>query len=206
MFDLDGTLTKKEILPYLAEKIGADKEMALWTQQAMCGAAPFEENFKARVDFLKSIALDEAQKWIAEVPLNEELLLFIKQNKSDCSIITANLDVWIAGLLKRIDMEKKTFCSVASVVGNALLGVDRIVDKGAIVRQLEPPVIAVGDGANDVSMLQNASIGIAFGALRPLSSKLCAVAQFHVYHERSLCELLQRLKKRGGVFDDGIRV
>lgn len=197
VFDLDGTLTKKEILPHLAEKINASEKMERWTHQAMAGTVPFEESFKERVECLKSIALDEAQKWVAQVPLHMKILRFIENNKRDCCIVTANLDVWIVGLLKKIGMEAQTFSSIAHAEGNTLKGVQCIVDKGAVVRQLKTFSIAIGDGANDIAMLQNASVGIAFGALRPLPLKLREAATFRVYEEDALCDLLRYLKKRG---------
>ena len=77
LFDLDSTITSREILPYIASIKGIQKELEKMTEETMKGHLPFRESFLARVDLLKDIPLEEAADVIASVPLNEKLVAFI---------------------------------------------------------------------------------------------------------------------------------
>ena len=55
LFDLDSTITKKEILPTISEKINKTNEMRELTEATMQGVIPFKTSFLKRVDILKNI-------------------------------------------------------------------------------------------------------------------------------------------------------
>lgn len=100
LFDLDATITKVEILPEISAEIGKDKEMRELTERAMRGEIPFERSFRERVSILKDIPVSKVRKIVENIPLNEQVAAFIRQNSDRCYVITGNLDIWIEDLMK----------------------------------------------------------------------------------------------------------
>lgn len=191
-FDLDSTVTKCELLPLLARRVGLEAEMAHLTERAMASALPFEESFRARAALLRSLPLSEARAIAADAALNEKIAGFIRENSSRCVILSGNLDVWIAPILQRLGMEGRCFCSRALASGDRLLDVDFVLDKGWACQRLPRPFVAVGDGSNDIAMLRTADWGIAFGGVRKPSSAVVAAADMLAEDESALLEALQK--------------
>ena len=113
LFDLDSTITRKEILPTISEKIGKQKEMRELTEATMNGILPFKESFLNRVKILSEISVAEINKFVSEIPLNEYIADFIKTNHERCYVVTGNLDIWISGLMEKLNMTGHYFCSRA---------------------------------------------------------------------------------------------
>ncbi|MBR6767084.1 MAG: HAD hydrolase family protein, partial [Clostridia bacterium] len=67
------------------------------------------------------------------------------------------------------------------------------LDKGIASKKLPHPFVAIGDGSNDVGMLQSADIGIAFGGARKPPAELIAEADMLVQDESELIEILKKL-------------
>ncbi len=193
VFDLDSTVTKCEFLPLIAEHAGMGGEMAYLTEAAMQGEAPFEQDFKKRVELLKSVPLSAARSIAARIPLNDEIGGFIRENPRRCMILTGNLDAWIAPIIEKLGMKGRCLCSRAEVYENRLLGVASVLNKGMESKKLPRPFVAIGDGSNDIGMLEDAEIGIAFGGVRRPSEKLIAAADMVVWDERELVEILKKL-------------
>src|SRR3989344_337155 len=145
-FDLDGTITTKEILPILAKEVGIYKEMAQLTKRTMAGEIPFDQSFIKRVQMLKSIPISRVQKIILEIPINKYIVDFIKENKNRCHVVTQNLDVWIEPLLLRIGAP--FLASTAEYNGDHLKGIKRILRKKSIHSIVDYPVVAIGEGFN----------------------------------------------------------
>lgn len=193
-FDLDGTVTTTEILPCIASELGISEEMAVLTRSTMDGHIPFDSSFRLRCLLLGQIDVDKVRKIIAQVPLDKEIVSFIKARAADCYIVTGNLDIWVAPLIESLG------CSAFTSNGHfegALLRVSNILNKGEAVSQLfarkYKRVVAVGDGANDVSMLQAATVGIAYGGVHAPSPAVVTVSDGIVYESRTLCRLLKTL-------------
>ena len=193
VFDLDSTITKCELLPLIAGRSGLGGRMARLTEEAMRGSAPFAEDFPRRVGLLVGIPVPEAQKIVLHAPLNGEIARFLRENPERCRIVTGNLDAWIDPLVESLSMQGKCMCSKAVVCGERLLGIKSILDKAEAVATLPHPFVAIGDGSNDIGMLQAADIGIAFGGVREPSEALIAVADMVVRDEKELIQILQKL-------------
>lgn len=193
LFDLDSTITKIEILPTIAESIGCGDVMRELTEKNMYQAIPFRRSFLDRVELLKELPVSEVSQRIAEIPLHEDLVRFLQDNKEHCYIVTGNLDVWIDGLVKRIGMEGNVFCSKGIVKNDRLVGVASVIDKNSTVEQFVGPFVAVGDGSNDAEMISKAGIGIGFGGVRPIAPSVLEVATHAFYNERALVRFLERL-------------
>lgn len=194
LFDLDATITKAEILPKIAGRINRSQEMAEITEKTMSGEIPFRQSFLSRVALLKDVPISEAKEIAAAIPLNRQVVEFIRRHKNRCYIATGNLDVWVEDLLKEIGLEKdRCFCSKAAVARDRVMKVEAVLDKAAVLRQLSKPVVAVGDGSNDAEMIKLAEIGIGFGGVRPIAPSVLENAAHAVYDEAALCLLLESL-------------
>lgn len=193
LFDLDSTITKQEILPMVAKKVGIYERMCSLTESTMRGEIPFKQSFLQRVDLLRDIPVSEVRNTIADIELNEKLVGFIKEHKDRCYIVTGNLDVWIETLLQRLDMEKNTYCSKALVRDDYIHDVISILDKNAVISQMILPFVAVGDGNNDAEMIEAAEIGIGYGGVRRVASSVIDSASHAIYQEDRLVKFLEKL-------------
>ena len=190
-FDLDGTVTKKEVLPIIAKELGIEEEMAVLTRRTMDGEIPFDHSFTMRVDMLKAIPISRVQKIVEKVPLSSLLLSFIKEHSDRCHIVTGNLNVWIELLVKRIGCH--VMSSDADYEHDTLKGVKKILRKKEIHTYVEHPVVAIGDGNNDAEMLMNAPISIAYGGVHAPAPSLLGISDYAIYDEKCLCNMLKRL-------------
>ena len=194
LFDLDATITRKEILPELAGKLRKEAEMKELTERTMQGEIPFERSFLERVNILKEVPVSVAREMIREIPVHEELAQFIRENKERCYVVTGNLDVWICDLMATMGMEDHCISSHATVENDQVVNVDEIMDKGTAIRQFAGrPFVAVGDGNNDADMLAAAEIGIGVGGVRSIAPSLLRCATHATYSEEKLCQFLRQL-------------
>lgn len=193
LFDLDSTITKKEILPTISAKIGKQMEMQELTEATMQGVIPFKKSFLERVKILSDINVNEVNELVADIPLNEEIAQFIYENKERCYVVTGNLDVWISGMMKKIGMNSNVFCSKAEVKDNRITQVISVIDKELVAKQFAQPLVVIGDGDNDSGMAQYADIAIGFGGVRDIAPSLLRNIDFAFYDEKRCAEFLKRL-------------
>jgi len=192
LFDLDSTLTKKEILPEISKVVGKEKEMRQLTEDTMQGIIPFKQSFLNRVNILKSIDVCAVQEIINNIPLNEELIKFITENKNRCYIVTGNLNIWISSLMKKIGMSGHYFCSKAVVDGGEV-NVISVLDKEMTAQQFVHPLVVVGDGNNDADMARCAQIAIGYGGVRDIAPALIRCIDYAFLDEKKLVEFLKGL-------------
>ena len=193
LFDLDSTVTKQEILPTIAKRLGIYEQMRSITESTMRGEIPFKQSFLQRVELLRDINVNEVCEMIGEIELNTLLVDFIQKNKERCYIVTGNLDVWIKKLIHKIGMESNTYCSKALIKNDRIEKVFSVTDKNSIINQIILPFVAVGDGNNDAEMIEAAEVGIGFGGVRNIAPAVLECAGYAVYDEKKLVNFLERL-------------
>ena len=193
LFDMDSTITRKEVLPEIAQKINRLDEMRRLTEATMRGEIPFRTSFLQRVKILSDIPVHEVNKIVSEIQLNTAIVNFIRQNSDRCYIVTGNLDVWISGLMKKIGMENHCYCSKADVVNDHIAKIVSVADKELIVRQFVQQMVTVGDGDNDSGMARMADIAIGFGGVREIAPSLIRNIDFAFYDDRRCADFLWKL-------------
>ena len=193
-FDLDGTVTKVETLPLLAEELGLSAEMKLLTNLTVSGEISFEKSFKLRYFILRNIPLNRIRQIMDSVELDENIADFIRENKEACAIVTGNLDYWIEPIIKKLGCMSYSSTSEMDRNGNPVL--TNILDKRAAIRQMKAGadrIIAIGDGFNDLPMFEEADISIVYAGVHlPIRAAISA-ADYAVFDGAALCQLLKNL-------------
>lgn len=195
-FDLDGTITKQEILPLIAKKIGIHEEINLLTDITLKGLIPFETSFKLRVKLLSTVGIQVVEEVVSKVLIDENIGRFINENKKNCFVITGNLNVWIKEFIDK-ELGCQMYSSIAKFEGDTLLGIESIINKGdsvKVVKQNFETVVAIGDSMNDCSMFEKADIGIAFGGVHNPVNTLVKMSDYVVYDSLALVHLLENIK------------
>ena len=86
VFDLDGTITKEETLPKIAQHFNVQAEIDKLTQETIVGNIPFIESFIRRVNILGKLPVDEIANLLEQVEIYENLNSFIGEYGSQCVI------------------------------------------------------------------------------------------------------------------------
>ena len=178
-FDMDSTLIQTEVIDELAMRAGVGDKVKAITERAMRGEIDFRESFKERVALLKG--LDESvMREIAEnLPITEgadRLMYVLKKYGMKIAILSGGFTYFGEFLQKRWGIDFVYANELEIDANGKLTGnyVGEIVDgkrKAELLRliaQVEKvdiaQTIAVGDGSNDLPMLSEAGLGIAFHA------------------------------------------
>lgn len=177
-FDMDSTLIKTEVIDELADRAGVGEQVRAITESAMRGEIDFKESFTRRVALLKG--LDESvMKQIAEnLPIMDgadRLMGVLKKSGFKIAILSGGFTYFGEYLKKRFGVDY-VYANNLEIENGKLTGryTGDIVDGKRkaellnLIAQVEhielEQVIAVGDGANDLPMLNLAGLGIAFHA------------------------------------------
>ena len=143
----------------------------------MQGEIDFETSIKDRVQLLEGTSIEEIQKVASELPLMpgaEKTINDLKENDVDVAIISGSFDVVADEIKDKLGVEtvytnsftvedgKLTGEVTGPLVSGSKLDVlkDHVENAGIALDE----VVAVGDGANDISMIESAGCGIAFNA------------------------------------------
>ena len=177
-FDMDSTLIQAEMIVELAKVAGVGDKVHEITESAMRGELDFKESFRQRIALLKG--LDESvMKQIAyNMPITEgaaHLTGTLRKFGFKTAILSGGFTYFGRFLQHELDIDY-VFANELEIVNGKLTGnyVGDIVDgqrKADLLKNLAfkegihlEQVIAVGDGANDLPMLNLAGLGIAFHA------------------------------------------
>ena len=194
IFDLDGTITKKETLPLIAEYFDIKDKIEKLTKETISGTIAFAESFIKSVYVLGDLPINEVADLLANVPLYKGVVKFIKENKENCVIATGNLECWVEKLLKRIDCQY--YCSAAQIADNKVSRMTAILKKENVVKLYQnqgEQVVFIGDGDNDVEAMRLADISIASGLTHHPAPSVLSIADYLTLNEEGLCRQLNQL-------------
>jgi phosphoserine phosphatase len=177
-FDMDSTLVDMEIIDEMAQRAGVFKEVARITEKARRGDIDFEEALVQRVALLKGLKVEELEKIRNEMKLSEgaeDLVETLKRLGYKLGLVSGGFHYFADYLKEKLGLDF-AFANQLEIKNGALTGkvLGKIVDntyKAKIVNMVSSEqgilldqTVAIGDGANDVLMLGQAGLGIAYNA------------------------------------------
>lgn len=178
-FDMDSTLIQTECIDELAARAGVGDQVKAITARAMRGEIDFKESFKERVALLKGLDVSVMQDIAEHLPITEgaeRLMTVLKRYGYKIAILSGGFTYFGEYLQRKLGIDY-VYANELEIgedgkltgryVGDIVDG-QRKADLLRLISQIEKvnlaQTIAVGDGANDLPMISEAGLGIAFHA------------------------------------------
>jgi phosphoserine phosphatase len=181
VFDMDSTLIEAEVIDELAKLHGVGEQVSAITASAMRGELDFKQSFTRRVALLGGLPESRLNEVLHSIPMAggaERLIQTLKLLGYKTAVLSGGFTFFGEYLQNRLGLDY-VFANQLETAGGVVTGrvVGEIVDgkkKAELLKMLAEKenisvdqVVAVGDGANDLPMLNLAGMGIAFHA-KPL--------------------------------------
>ncbi len=178
VLDVDSTLIRNEVIELLAEEAGHREEVARLTDLAMSGDLDYSEALKERVALLEgtnTAAIDRAIDRMILTPGARTFVRTLRRLGYRIAIISGGFTHFTDKLAEELELDH-AHANRLEIIDGVITGriTGKIVDAQEKARLLEAiaeaegvpleQTVAVGDGANDLPMLQKAGLGIAFNA------------------------------------------
>jgi phosphoserine phosphatase len=178
VLDMDSTLIQSEVIDELAREKGVFDQVSAITHQAMLGKMNFTESLRLRCQTLKGLQgpdLEKVYQRIQLMPGAENLIQILKKLGYKIAVISGGFTFVAERLKQRLGLDyayaNNLILKDGILTGEVLppiIDAQRKADLLDVIAQQEKivldQVIAVGDGANDLLMLEKAGLGIAFNA------------------------------------------
>ncbi|HFI0792179.1 TPA: phosphoserine phosphatase SerB [Streptococcus suis] len=205
VMDVDSTLILEEGIDLLGEEAGVGEQVAAITERAMRGELDFEEALRERVALLKGLPISVFDKIMEKIHFTPGAIELVKELKSrgyKIAVVSGGFHETVDRLAAELDLDYVR-ANRLEVVDEKLTGqvLGEIVTKEtkkacleawAVENGLElSQTIAMGDGANDLPMIQTAGIGVAFCA-KPIVREQ---APFQI-NEKNLYKLIEILDRK----------
>ncbi|GAB3882366.1 phosphoserine phosphatase SerB [Terrabacter terrigena] len=178
VLDVDSTLIQQEVIELLAAHCGREAEVAQVTARAMAGELDFEESLRARVETLAGLpatVLDEVRAAVELTPGARTLVRTLKRLGFTVGLVSGGFIEIVGDLASELGIDHAR-ANQLEIVDGHLTGrvVGDVVDRAGKAHALREfaaqeglplsRTVAIGDGANDLDMLDAAGLGVAFNA------------------------------------------
>ncbi len=177
--DMDSTIINVECLDELADMAGLKPKIAAITERAMRGELEFEAALRERVGMLKGLALSALEKtWAERVRLNPgaaSLLATMRAHGAHTMLVSGGFSFFTRKVAEAAGFHAERGntllddgAALTGEVGTPILGreakLQALEEEAAKLGISMEECLAVGDGANDLAMIQKAGLGIAYHA------------------------------------------
>lgn len=207
VMDVDSTLIQQEVIDLMADYAGVMPEVKEITEKAMSGQLDFKQSLAKRVGLLEGLS-EEIFQWLKPqiqfTPGVQELILAVHELGGKIGAVSGGFSQVLEPLAKEIGLDYWMANSL-EVRGGKLTGnlVGPVIDAEAKATALKSwasdsgialeQTIAIGDGANDIQMLECAGYAVAFRP-KPVLKQYADL----VIEENSLISLIEKLGSRSG--------
>lgn len=211
VFDMDSTIVDAEIIDEIAKIAGVGDEVRQLTERAMQGKMSFKEALRERVKLLKGLPVEVLEKIYSQIKLTEgakELIKSLKESGYVVAVISGGFSYFTDRLKEELGLDY-AFGNELEIENGVLTGrlKGRIIDateKARIIEEIakregidREDIVAVGDGANDKIMVENAGLGIAFNAKDALKEVADgSISKDNLIGIASILKLKSEFKKR----------
>lgn len=178
IFDVDSTLIEEEVIELLADFAGKRAEVEAVTERAMSGELDFTASLKARVSHLKGLPDSVIEDTISRCTITagaKELINAIHEAGGKVGAVSGGFTQLLEPMARVLNLDFHR-SNVLEIVDGYLTGevIGPIIDKPAKATALAEwanslnldlkHTVAVGDGANDLDMMELAGLSIGFNA------------------------------------------
>ena len=177
--DMDSTMIEQECIDELADRLGFRAKVSAITKRAMRGEISFEPALRERVALLKGLPVGVVDELLATritlSPGARELLCTLTANGAYCCLVSGGFTLFTTRIAESLGFHEQRANRL--VVRDGLLTgeveepiLGHAAKRNALIELRErlglarEEVLAVGDGANDLSMLLEAGLGVAYRA------------------------------------------
>ncbi|WP_336322113.1 phosphoserine phosphatase SerB [Streptomyces lavendofoliae] len=189
VMDVDSTLIQDEVIELFAAHAGCEEQVAEVTARAMRGELDFEQSLHARVALLAGLDESVVDKVRSEVRLTSgarTLIRTLKRLGYQVGVVSGGFTQVTDDLKVRLGLDFAS-ANTLEIVDGKLTGrvTGEVVDRAGKARLLRrfaaeagvplAQTVAIGDGANDLDMLNTAGLGVAFNA-KPMVRKAAHTA------------------------------
>ena len=177
--DMDSTMIGQECIDELADFVGKKAEVAAITERTMRGELVFETSLRARVALLEGLTADVVETVIAQriklTPGGTQLVRTMKANGAYTALVSGGFTLFTGPIAATIGFDENRANTLLVANGKftgrvtePILGreakFESLIELRARNGLVREETMAVGDGANDLSMIQEAGLGVAFHA------------------------------------------
>ncbi|MFJ3953103.1 phosphoserine phosphatase SerB [Streptomyces sp. Je 1-4] len=178
VMDVDSTLIQDEVIELFAAHAGCEAEVAEVTTAAMRGELDFEQSLHARVELLGGLdasVVEAVRKEVRLTPGARTLVRTLKRLGYQVGVVSGGFTQVTDALKEELGLDFAS-ANTLEIVDGKLTGrvTGPIVDRAGKARLLREfaqqagvplaQTVAIGDGANDLDMLNAAGLGVAFNA------------------------------------------
>lgn len=207
VLDMDSTSVQIECIDEIAALAGVGEEVSQVTEKAMRGELDFEQSLRARVGKLKGAKEDILQQVLSTLPLMPEIKEMVKTlHKYHWHVAIASggftyFSDYLKDELQLVhaesnQLEIKDGLLTGNVVGNVVDAQEKARILLRLAKELDidaDNLMAVGDGANDLVMMQAAGFGVAYHA-KPKVVQEAPAAISHAHLGGIICLLSASLQ------------
>jgi phosphoserine phosphatase len=186
--DMESTMIHNEMLDELADFLGLREKIAGITARAMNGEIDFAGALEERVGLLKGLPvgrLDEAATRIRYMPGGATLVATMRKHGAYCALVSGGFTYFTAMVRKALGFDldaanvlEHDGAALAGTVAHPILGKEaKLVTLQRLARERgigTADAVSVGDGANDLPMLKDAGLGVAFHAKPAVAAQVPA--------------------------------
>ena len=185
VFDVDSTLIEQEVIELLADSAGKAAEVAEVTDRAMSGELDFTQSLKARVKTLQGLPESVITDALAKITFSDgaiELIAAVQESGGKVAAVSGGFIQLLEPLAKKLGLDAHR-ANTLEVIDGVLTGnvIGEIIDKPAKAKALREwstlfeieisNTVAIGDGANDLDMMEIAGLSLGFNAKARVRAK-----------------------------------